>query len=154
MKMAVVAPGVDCWSKIPRPVREKLEWAEAQARTAAASQVVAADQVDLAGGGDANNPRTQGRRATGSVEVNSNPKGAPMKLKLPAGAVTAAVKRTNGPGPGPTFGEFGDWLETVDDPWPEVQAAPAAGLLSEGDYAFLACTHGGPLPQADNDAHR
>jgi len=98
-------------------------------------------------------PGTQGRRATGSVEVNSEPNGAPMKLRLPNGAVTAAIKRTNTP-TGPTFGEFGDWLETVDDPWPEVQAALAAGLLSEGDYAFLACTHGGPPPQADNDAHR
>ncbi len=106
--------------------------------------------MDLAGGGDADNARTQGRRATGSVEVNSNPKGAPMKLKLPAGAVTAAIKRTNTP-TGPSFSDFGAWLETVDNPWPEVEAARAAGLLSNGDYAYLCTAHGGPPPQADKD---
>ncbi len=34
---------VDRWAKIPQPARQRLEWAGAHARTAVASQFVAAD---------------------------------------------------------------------------------------------------------------
>lgn len=82
---------------------------------------------------------------TALLILNPDPKVAPMKL--PYGAVTTALKRGMVP-TGPSLDAIGTWLEGVENPWPEVEAGVARGLLTPGEYAFLACTHGGPLPQA------